>query len=293
MSETDSIPRARRKIALDFAAFWDEHVRRDPANRLNAEDDVSFWAQHAPLYDQRAGAPGSATRTLQLIRQHLRPSDTLLDIGAGTGRFAIPLSHYVRQVTAVDHSPEMLEILNRKAHTRNIHNIQAIQADWSSLALEPHDVVLAAWSLYQQSHLLTALQRLLNATRRRLFIVAEVKSWPLPHLIAMRIWPEHYANEVDVPMHLSYLGALWQLGAHADLRIVNETRVFFANTPAELATLFAPRHASASEIDRFAADLTPQLKRSQGGYIYSLTEPVAVILWRANQPYEHVPASSD
>jgi len=290
---TDFANPIQRKAAFDFAAFWDDCVRRDPNNRLDAQKDLSFWRHYAALYDQRAGAPGSAARTLRLIRQHLRPTDTLLDVGAGTGRFAIPLSHYVRQVTALDHSPDMLDILTRKASVWNVENIQTVRADWSDYSPEPHDIVLAAWSLYRQPRLLDALRKLVEAARRRLFIVAEVKSWPPHHRIAAQIWPERCADERDVPMHLSYLGALWQLGAHADLRIVREKRLFIADTPTGLAALLAPSDASAVEIGRFAEQLTPHMRHSQHGCLYHTVEPVAVILWRADEWDERVPASSD
>lgn len=283
----------QRRVAFDFAAFWDECVRRDPHNRLDAQKDLSFWERYAPLYDQRAGAPGSAARTVQLIRRHMRPGDTLLDVGAGTGRFALPLSHYARQVTALDHSPHMLDILNRKAAAWRADNIQMVQADWETYHAEPHDVVIAAWSLYRQPRLLDAIRKLVEATRRRLFIVAEIKSWPPHRVIAEEMWPEHYAHEVDTPMHLSFLGALWQLGAHADLRVIRERRAFAAGSPAELAALFAPQQALPAEVDRFTERLEPCLRRSGRQWVYHVVEPVAVILWRADEAHVRVPASGD
>ncbi len=283
----------RRRVAFDFAAFWDECVRRDPYNRLNAQDDLAFWERYAPLYDQRAGASNSAARTLQLIRRHTRPGDTLLDVGAGTGRFAVPLSHYVQSVTALDHSPHMLDVLHRKAAAWRVNNIQTVQADWTAYCAEPHDIVIAAWSLYRQPVLLDAMRKLVEATRRRLFIVAEIKSWPPHRVIAEDIWPEQYAHEIDTPMHLSFLGALWQLGAHADLRVIREQRVFTARTPTELASRFAPSQASPAEMERFTARLAPCFKRSARFCVYRVVEPVAVILWRADEAHVRVPASSD
>jgi ubiquinone/menaquinone biosynthesis C-methylase UbiE len=49
-----------------------------------------------------AAAWAASIQQLALIRGLLRPDDTLLDVGAGTGRFALPLASSVKQVTALD-----------------------------------------------------------------------------------------------------------------------------------------------------------------------------------------------
>lgn len=43
-----------------------------------------------------------------LLASHLSPASTVLDLGAGAGRLAIPLAELGHRVTAVDVSPEML-----------------------------------------------------------------------------------------------------------------------------------------------------------------------------------------
>jgi len=177
MGQLDTPSNARRKVAFDFAALWDDCVRQDSCHWLKAEDDLAFWERHASVYDQRTGGPGSAARTVQLIRRHTRPNDTILDVGAGTGRLALPLSHHVREVTALDHSPHMLDVLSRNAAAWRVQNIRAVQADWADWRAYPHDIVIAAWSLYRQPRLLDTMQKLVDATRRWLFIVTRITSW--------------------------------------------------------------------------------------------------------------------
>ena len=57
--------------------------------------------------------PGSDPLLRRLLRV-AEPSSTAIDVGAGTGRFAIPLAAELRHVTAVDPSAAMLERLMRR-----------------------------------------------------------------------------------------------------------------------------------------------------------------------------------
>lgn len=53
----------------------------------------------------------------------------LMDFGCGTGHLSFILSHYVRSVTAVDGSQEMIKHLDEKITSNHIQNITAVQLD--------------------------------------------------------------------------------------------------------------------------------------------------------------------
>ncbi|MEO1439559.1 MAG: methyltransferase domain-containing protein, partial [Chloroflexota bacterium] len=127
---------------LDFAATWADYARHNNRERATNAGEVAFWEQHAHGYDagiQRE--PESYIETLNAIRAYHRPDDTLLDVGAGSGRFALPLAQSVEQVTALDLSPDMLEILKRHAAAQNITNIHTVQGNWEDTPAELHDMV--------------------------------------------------------------------------------------------------------------------------------------------------------
>lgn len=52
------------------------------------------------------------------------PDDTILEIGTGTGEFALGASKFCKKVIAIDVSPEMLEFTKKKAAQRNIPNLE-------------------------------------------------------------------------------------------------------------------------------------------------------------------------
>lgn len=54
----------------------------------------------------------------------LSPNDTVLEIGAGTGEFALAASRHCQKVYAVDLSPGMLKYAGKKAASRAITNVE-------------------------------------------------------------------------------------------------------------------------------------------------------------------------
>lgn len=62
-------------------------------------------------------------KSLEITDQH-----SILDMGAGTGALSLELASYCKEVTAVDVSGQMLDILKKKAAERNITNIRTVKA---------------------------------------------------------------------------------------------------------------------------------------------------------------------
>jgi len=87
----------------EIRRFWDARAREDPyyfvdtRQRYRAPDQAHFWDAE-PLLDYVLDGLGVA----------LAPSDTALEIGCGIGRLTRVLATRVRQVIALDVSPEML-----------------------------------------------------------------------------------------------------------------------------------------------------------------------------------------
>ncbi|MFV9511128.1 class I SAM-dependent methyltransferase [Tepidibacillus sp. LV47] len=66
----------------------------------------------------------------------LKKEDTVLDLGAGTGYFSLPIAKLVKKVIAVDVSEEMLSHLKQEMKREKIDNIEMIQHEIETLPFD-------------------------------------------------------------------------------------------------------------------------------------------------------------
>jgi len=86
---------------------------------------------YVPGYDRKAGT--DPTDDVGLLRDlGLSERHTLVDLGAGTGTFALAAAPYCGRVIAVDVSPVMLARLEEKAGERGIANIACVRSGFLS-----------------------------------------------------------------------------------------------------------------------------------------------------------------
>jgi len=105
-----------------------------------------FWREYG-IYDEmirNSGYPGEIVPT---ILSHIEPESTVLDIGAGTGAFAIPLTEAGHHVIALDPSEYHLSILRSKGECETVCSL------WDEKAAEeipPVDYTIAAYSFIDE-----------------------------------------------------------------------------------------------------------------------------------------------
>jgi len=111
-----------------------------------SEEIRQFWDEDAAVYDN---SPEHHPRRLQeraawsgaLRRRLPDPPARVLDAGAGTGFLSLLLAGQGYEVTAMDFSPGMLEVLRAKAARLGLA-VQAVQADAVSPPDGPFDAVV-------------------------------------------------------------------------------------------------------------------------------------------------------
>jgi ubiquinone/menaquinone biosynthesis C-methylase UbiE len=84
-------------------------------------------ASYVAGYDRKAGFD-PADDVAGLIDRGLGPDSTLVDLGAGTGMFAVAAAEHCRRVVAVDVSPVMLRATREKADERGLENLDCVHA---------------------------------------------------------------------------------------------------------------------------------------------------------------------
>jgi len=76
----------------------------------------------------------------------LGPDQTMLEIGAGTGRFTLMAAPRVKHVTAIDISPNMLQQMAHKQEKSNITNIDRIQGCFMEMDFNQRFDVIVSFS---------------------------------------------------------------------------------------------------------------------------------------------------
>ena len=106
-------------------------------------------AEHVARYDGKEDG-GAATELAELQAAGLGADATVVDLGAGTGQFALAAAGAVRRVVAVDVSPAMLEHLRAKLSERGVKNVECVAGGFLTYEHrgEPADLVYSRLALH-------------------------------------------------------------------------------------------------------------------------------------------------
>ena len=190
-------------LARVVEAAWADRVR---ANRLQVErfrevpDGDDFYAPVQALF--RADPTRTDDPILNELVDHLRPGETWLDVGAGAGRFALPIARALDEsggsVVALDPSGSMLESLREIAEDYDIENVRTAHVRWppASPSNFEADVVLIAHVAYDIEEIGAFVDGLETAARRLCVAVLMERQ---PSSIADACWPPVH-GEPRVPL---------------------------------------------------------------------------------------------
>lgn len=157
-----------------WADAWHAHRARAALEsnlRRSGVTEEAFWARYATwVAAMHGGYPGVL---LEHVAAHVHRNWTVLDIGAGTGTFALPLARTARSVTAIEPSSVQAERLREAIRESKAHNVSVVERRWEDVdatAIGAHDFVLAVHSL-QMEDIACALRKMCEAARERVLLV--------------------------------------------------------------------------------------------------------------------------
>ena len=111
-----------------------------------AHESAPFWDRLARRYArQKIGNLPAYEKTLAQTRAYLKPTDNVLELGAGTSSTAVLLAPDVARYTASDISSEMVLIGQEKLAQSGLENLRIVQGALGDTALGdgPFDAILA------------------------------------------------------------------------------------------------------------------------------------------------------
>lgn len=218
-----------RPSVHDLLAAWRARVRADKKQVDRAreiEDPADFYAPvtHRFRMDPRR----TDDDTLNALLGLAAPSDVWLDIGAGGGRYALPLALTVREVVAIDPSPAMLAALEEDAAAFGITNVRVIEARWPMDAGAPNgDIALMAHVGYDIAQIGPFLDTMEAAARR---LCVAVLGESAMTTVATLFWNEiHGEPRVRLPALPELLELLAARGRSPEVRYVDRVPPTFAS----------------------------------------------------------------
>ncbi len=147
---------------FERAEFWEEAWLEEYrqslyGRRLLERDGTAYWNRRAGHFARQTGGEEGKRRVAQILHwlgHHggLEKDLEVLDIGCGSGNYALPLARRARRVVALDPAEEMLAILKAKAAAEAVNNIEPVQMAWEEVDLDQQgwrgafDLVLALMS---------------------------------------------------------------------------------------------------------------------------------------------------
>jgi SAM-dependent methyltransferase len=128
---------------IDWLRLWRELVEA-----AIAFGDPGMIGRHG-----RRGQAGKAAKErsdplVEFVASGLSRNCSLIDIGAATGRWTIPLARVAAKVTAVEPDPGSLAVLNERASQSGLNNIRIVAENWEACDLPAHDVVINSHAMY-------------------------------------------------------------------------------------------------------------------------------------------------
>jgi SAM-dependent methyltransferase len=216
--------------AAELEAAWAERVRanRDQAERLRESTPSDFYAPVSSLFvadPRRTDEP-----VLDVLQAIARTDSRWLDIGAGAGRYALPLALRVREVIAVEPSAGMRRALRTGIDEHGITNVRVVPGTWPEALddlgpLPAADVAFIAHVGYDIEQVGPFLDAMEAAAGESCVAVLTDRS---PGAVADSFWPVVHGEErVPLPALPDLVALLDARGRRTEVvRVERSTRSF-------------------------------------------------------------------
>lgn len=269
----------------DAAGALEAWRRRVSANREQAErlregsPPRDFYA--AVASDFRANPRRTDEPALELLRALVQPGETWLDIGAGGGRYALPLALLAKRVIAVEPSEGMRGVLQTGMAEHEISNIELVAERWPMPNAPTADVALMAHIGYDLEEIGPFLDAV-EASARRLCVAVLVT--PSPPFPAEPFWPPiHGEARVSLPGLTEFLHLLLARGRLFELRLCARDPLAHADRDGPLRWLYQQLFVApdTTKGQRLAALAREAITSRNGRWALSWSPvPVGIVSWR-------------
>jgi SAM-dependent methyltransferase len=204
----------------DWLAIWSTMYDAERAQGEAATDPA--FASYADTWALRAKQFATASRRhpqpdgfMTMLTPRLRPTDRVIDVGAGTGRYLPYLAAQVAEVIAIEPSAAMRAELAHTLAEAGVENVQVVDEGWPLSRRISADVVISAHVVYGVREIGPFLTALDSTARRLCALYLGLKH---PSSALAPFWERvHGELRRPLPGAIETLAACHQLGIPARL----------------------------------------------------------------------------
>lgn len=274
----------------DFAKLadllWEKAIEESTWKRRKLVRDIEWWNRWSIERSKRTFDEAGNFRNrmdeeeFNRLKQFVNRESTVLEIGAGCGRLAIPFARYVKKVIAVEPSIEGIKIMRNLAARWNISNIEYINETWErARPKEKCDLVVAAY--LEGSLNPDFLMKMHNSSKR--FCCIEMMAGELDYHFYRDLYPQIMGEKFNRGIDYIYvLNALYARGIFANVEIYKSKEVKVFQNLEEALKEWEYRFSYFTEI---TPDIRKKLreyykKKSKNGlFLDTYTRRRALIWW--------------
>ncbi len=213
----------------DWLDVWrrmydEERAQAEDATDAEFKRFADHWAAQAGRFAAAAARAAQPDAFLQFLLPRLRPSDTVIDVGAGSGRYVPLLAQNAARVVAVEPSPSMGQHLQRTIDSGPYTNAALIAEGWPGARVPRAEVVISAHVLYGVREIGPFLQALDAAASRACYLYLASRH---PTSFVMPFWQRLRGQaRLPLPGALEAFNALHQLAIPANVQVVPTTTAY-------------------------------------------------------------------
>ncbi len=279
-------------MSQNWQSLWEETIAKSSLNHgpkgfseielLNHYADLSLKKYGGELDQTDPKKKAEFEVELSRLRRFINRESSVLDIGAGYGRVAIPLAKEVRRMTVVEPAHPFMDRLKENTRQEVSGNIEFVEEFWSDFQpREKYDLVYSTWSPAIRDP--AALMKMHEASRGYCALelgATPVHMWdffgqvyPLATGEAFRP-PGNYLNIITTLYGHGIYANLdtWRFDSEINYKNVQEAIDYWS---AQLSSYCSVTDETVERLSRFYQSR----KKSDGSYSFILKDGTSCMVW--------------
>lgn len=212
----------------DWAGLWRQLVeikKETQKKAMETPGDTDVWNSRAREFNQRVKTRWSKRdSTRELMLTLLDKEGTILDIGAGTGAWAILFAQHLQKVTAIEPSRAMREVLIENISENRLTNVEVIPEKWPETDPAVHDYAFCSHAMYGVADFPRFVQHMIERAHQMCFLLVRA---PAPDGLITEAFQHVWKQPHDSPNFTIAYNILIQMGIYANVQIEDSEKWFF------------------------------------------------------------------